>query len=508
MIRAVLLLTLLLPPLTAQTQPTDPPEGATISTAQVSGFDLGRLSPGLQEEIARLAGMELNRVRLNELAARIEEEHPRYVAAVRVVRTPDDEVRVVFVVANMRDQDRRANVNARYLIDHIEIVGIRETELSAEIRAELRTLVGLPLGADAVTEMENKLRDAMSDYELERKVGRGGRSGEVTLVFQFRKMESARWLRFQPLAGNVVYHSDQGWGALLDLPIGGQDFRVTPIIAIDSGDDLIEEYSGFGLRFESRKLGTERLGASFEWTAFDQDDWRAATLAAIAQNPAIPGAYDDRTTITPMIRFAVTPQLTIGGGVSITELEPLSGIPESQTANAAVVSATYEDSWRRGSDEHHLSAGLLVRSASDNLESDFRYTRYFGRGSYQYQLGKHTVFATTLFGGISGSAPLFERFSLGDSQTLRGWDKYDIAPAGGDRMFYASGEYQWQGLAAFLDVGSVWDDGAEAQVRVSSGLGIHAGPFFMLVGFPLNTDDVRAVFMTGLRFGGIGYRKD
>jgi hypothetical protein len=28
------------------------------------------------------------------------------------------------------------------------------------------------------------------------------------------------------------------------------------------------------------------------------------------------------------------------------------------------------------------------------------------------------------------------------------------------------------------------------------------------VGFPLNTDDVRAVFTTGVRFGGIGIRKD
>jgi hypothetical protein len=30
----------------------------------------------------------------------------------------------------------------------------------------------------------------------------------------------------------------------------------------------------------------------------------------------------------------------------------------------------------------------------------------------------------------------------------------------------------------------------------------------MTLGFPLNTDDVRAVFTTGVRFGGIGVRKD
>ena len=57
----------------------------------------------------------------------------------------------------------------------------------------------------------------------------------------------------------------------MDFPISGRDFRVTPIVAIDHGDELIEEYSGFGVQVESRKLGTERLGASFEWTTFDQE---------------------------------------------------------------------------------------------------------------------------------------------------------------------------------------------------------------------------------------------
>ncbi len=74
-------------------------------------------------------------------------------------------------------------------------------------------------------------------------------------------------------------------------------------------------------------------------------------------------------------------------------------------------------------------------------------------------------------GGITGDAPLFERFTLGDSETLRGWNKYDIAPAGGDRVVYSSIEYRYTGLALFLDVGSVWDANAERHVRVSTGFG-------------------------------------
>jgi outer membrane protein assembly factor BamA len=110
-------------------------------------------------------------------------------------------------------------------------------------------------------------------------------------------------------------------------------------------------------------------------------------------------------------------------------------------------------------------------------------------------------------GGITGQAPLFERFTLGDSKTLRGWDKYDIAPAGGDRLLYSSLEYRYTGLALFLDAGSVWDDtNGEKRVRVSTGFGFHAGPVFLVVGFPLNTDDLKAVVTLGLRIPGVGVR--
>ena len=119
---------------------------------------------------------------------------------------------------------------------------------------------------------------------------------------------------------------------------------------------------------------------------------------------------------------------------------------------------------------------------------------------------RHHVNATGMAGGITNHAPLFERFTLGDSMTLRGWDKSDIAPAGGNRVFYSSIEYRYTGLALFLDVGSVWDAGTERKVRVSTGIGFHAGPAFLVVGFPLNTDNVTAILSLGLRIPGVGLR--
>ncbi len=210
--------------------------------------------------------------------------------------------------------------------------------------------------------------------------------------------------------------------------------------------------------------------------------------------------------------FALTRHIRFGGGVSITELEPLSELEtlssasESQMANAVVVSVGYDQEWAPASGgSHRAHASFTRRAASEKLESDLVYTRYVIHGGYRYQWAKHSVLLSASGGGISGDAPLFERFSLGDSLTLRGWNKYDIAPTGGDRMYHASVEYRYRGLALFLDSGSVWDHGTEARARFAAGVGLHPGPVFFTLGFPLNTDDLHPVFTMGFRVsGGVG----
>lgn len=149
-----------------------------------------------------------------------------------------------------------------------------------------------------------------------------------------------------------------------------------------------------------------------------------------------------------------------------------------------------------------MQASLGMRAGSPMLESDLAYRRYLGQGWYRYAWGKHRVLVSGMAGGTTGEAPLFERFALGDSMTLRGWDKYEIAPAGGDRVVHSSIEYGFRGLGVFLDVGSVWDEATEREVRASTGLKLHAGPAFLTVGVPLNTDNLRAVVSLGLRLNG------
>jgi hypothetical protein len=495
------------------------PEGTIITSAQVTGFDMDRLSPGLRQEIQSLAGTPLNQQRLDELAARIEAERPRYVVAVRSVLDADGQTRVFFVMGRQgqperdrerdperdREWDDDTNVNARYIVEDADIAGISDEELTPALRDDLRALVGKRLDSGEADTLRERLERDMPGYDVSRRIERGSEPGRIRLVYEARRREP-RWLRFEPLRSNLIYHSDHGWGSYIDFHIGKGPTRFTPIVAIDNADDLVEEYSGFGLRFETRKLGTQRLGASLEWTSFDQD-WQAATLDAVALNPGIPPPYEQRSTITPLLKFAFSRHLSIAGGVSISELEPLAPATDSRMANAAVAAVEYNGLWKdSAAATHTVDAGFGVRAGSRELDSDLAYTRYFGQGSYRYDFGRHHVQAVGMAGGITGDAPLFERFTLGDSRTLRGWNKYDIAPAGGDRVVYSSIEYRYTGLSLFLDVGSVWDAATERRVRVSTGLGFHAGPAFLVVGFPLNTDNLRAVVMLGLRIPGAGIR--
>ena len=57
---ALLVTLLATTPQTATDQKLPAPEGTIIASAEVSGFDVGRLSPGLREAIAALVGTALS----------------------------------------------------------------------------------------------------------------------------------------------------------------------------------------------------------------------------------------------------------------------------------------------------------------------------------------------------------------------------------------------------------------------------------------------------------------
>ena len=177
---------------------------------------------------------------------------------------PDGQARVFFVMGRRSPSDRDDNINSRYIVEEADIIGVPDAELTQALRDDLQALVGKRLDSGDADRLQERM-----ERELPATTWRAESSAGASSAASGSCTRPAR--RSRPLAAlraaqieRLVYHSDQGWGSYLDLGIGDRTIRFTPIFAIDNADDLVEEYSGFGLRFETRKLGTRRLGASLE----------------------------------------------------------------------------------------------------------------------------------------------------------------------------------------------------------------------------------------------------
>jgi hypothetical protein len=480
-------------------QEGDAPEGAIIHAVEVSGFSLDDLSPGLQKDINSLVGAPLSRERLNELASRVEEQQPEVVAAVRSVSRPDGKARVIFLVARISDDtDLSENINARYIVETVDVEG-PYNEISQQLRDDLQKLVGRRLDTDEAERLKERLESELPGRDVARRISKGSQTGRIRVVFEIFEEP---WIRFAPTRSKLVYHSQQGWSGVLDIPMSSSRsrHRFTAGVAFNDIDELIEEYSGFRLAFESRVIGTEKLGARLEFSRYNQT-WEDATLTALASNPGIPELYRNRLTFEPTATFAFNPRVRINGGISISELESLSNSPNSQMANAWLFGISGDHLWQGSNDvRQRAEASYQIRAAVKGLDSDLVYKRHLGQARYQFEQGRSEAIASLSLGYITGDAPLFERFSLGNSTTLRGWDKYDISPLGGERMFHSSVEYRYSHVAVFFDTGSVWDRNTESKIRYSTGFGIHSDNSFLTVGFPLNSDGADVTFMAGVRF--------
>jgi len=495
-----LLLLLWCVPGLAGAQELDLHEGALIESAEIQGIAPDRLSADLRREIQGLSDQRVSRARVAALVARIEGECPDVVAAARDVLRPDGRVRIIFLVAPIGDdQELSSNINSRYLVERVDVTGIDETKISQALRDKLQALVGANLDPTKAEALSDELEAEFPKYHVTRRISRGSEVGKIVVTFQFERSERDHWIPFSPSRAKMLFHEDLRWTFVFDLRFTPGNYLFAFGYTPENKDDLIEEYEGYWIRFETRKAGTRRLGLSFEFSDFDQK-WKDVTRSAVAVTPGIPSLYDHRRTAQPAVTFAVSPRLRFGAGANITQLDLLGAPGVSQQANAVTGSADFDQSWRPESGGRmRLSGGYEYRGGTRSLGSDLVYGRHFAQARYIFEQHHSRVRADLLVGGASGQPPMFERFSLGDSLTLRGWNKFDIAPAGANRMWHQSIEYAYRNFAYFLDAGSVWDHGVDAKVRLSTGVGYHHENWFVTFGVPLNSDHTDVKFMIGFR---------
>jgi outer membrane protein assembly factor BamA len=397
------------------------------------------------------------------------------------------------------------NINSRYTVESISFLGQRQYRLSDTARAEMHRLIGAKVSTEALNRLARRIRGELRATAVTFKLARGGEPNHVKVLLEVDKRKS----NFDLSIPAFSYNSRQGWTGVAEAAttIGANTFTVG---ALSDGDTLAERFTGLKTRYDRLSLGTDRVRLAFEFDSY-HELYDRATLIALdsAKSSSLgAGAYRSRTNFEPSATFVLAKPLTLTVGFSFQQLQPQVSAAHSESANAVINTLRYHQRWENSdATNQELDAGYNLRAATRLLSTDLAYTRHVLNVRYGYRHEHESVEVTLVAGVIYGHAPLFERFVLGNSSTLRGWNKYDLDPLGGNRVVHGSVTYGYHIMRVFYDAGSVWDQGRSpegkhsAGIGISSGLGIfHKGAFLLAVAFPIRQGRADPVFIAGMNY--------
>jgi hypothetical protein len=413
-----------------------------------------------------------------------------------------------------------SNVNQQYLVESVSVAGVevahfRDSRLSPTLRRRLSALVGVPCDMSAISDLADNLRSTLHLQDVTQHLSRGSSPDRVRVNFELVRRDVA----FDLSVPRFLYDSSQGWTAELNARVRFHDHSLTAGLG-SNGDDLIERFTGFSTRYEDARLFSDRLRFALDFEGYHEiwnPSTRQAALGSAAQNGingSATGAsnqfalYRSRRNVAPALTFELTRAFSVTVGASFESMEmeapPMPGMDSSRSANAATAEVNFGYTREGNGDEQRWDAKYAVRAATRKLGSDYVYRRQSVSVRYEWRHGRHTVADRVTAGTISGNAPLFERFVLGNSSTLFGWDRYTIDPLGGSRMAHNSLSYgrQFQQMTAevFYDTGVVGEGSKLGTLRHSVGLGLRQGIFNVAMAFPLFEGRIAAVFMAGMNY--------
>jgi outer membrane protein assembly factor BamA len=154
--------------------------------------------------------------------------------------------------------------------------------------------------------------------------------------------------------------------------------------------------------------------------------------------------------------------------------------------------------------QQQIDGKYSLRVATRALGSTYAYARHLISAKYEATAGRQTVSDEFMGGSITGEAPFFDRFVLGSSSTLRGWDRYEIDPLGGSRVVHNEMSYGYRfgerTVEGFYDTGALWQSDRAATLRHSLGVGYKQGIFVLSVAFPVRSGRFETVFMAGMNY--------
>jgi hypothetical protein len=395
-------------------------------------------------------------------------------------------------------QEPDPNINSRYTVESVRVSGLPESKISKKLNEDMQKMVGEKFSQTAAEELGKRLEKELSHYSVSTKVHKGDTPEHVQVVFE---TERIWWKKFDINKSKFVYHSKEGWNGVLNATIETHHNAFT-FGFINTADELLERDAGLRLAYEHRKLGTDRLRLILDFHSL-HEKFNPATEYALALNPQVPGIYRTRQDFAPALAVLPVPDLQISFGTSFQQFETQYPSTRTETAYAGTLGVRFRRTFRNDPSpwRHRIDAGYTLRSATHTLDSDYIYTRHALQADYTLSYGRNHFDLQVIAGKITGRAPLFERFSIGNSETLRGWNKFDVAPLGGSRVAYSSIGYRYRDFNVFYDVGAVWDSGLPARARHALGFGYNdKNGVFALLGFPVRLHDVVPVITFGIRF--------
>jgi len=400
------------------------------------------------------------------------------------------------------DASTDTNVNSKYIVASIRFVG-RSYQLSRTALDEMHRLIGSRVNTEALARLAAHIRSELRAHAVNFKLNRGDQPGSVDVLLQVDKM-------FDLSIPSFAWNSNEGWAGIGEAraTLGSTMFTFD---VISDRDSLVEQYAGFQAKFERPVPHTERVFMAFE---FDQyhENYAAATHLAMANSESSSslgaGLYRSRMNFEPSATFVLAKPLTLTVGMSFEQMQPDLPAARAESANAVVNTLRYHQSWEDpDATIQELDAGYNLRAATRVLSSSLGYSRHAVNARYRYKHAEQSVEIKLALGVIYGNAPLFERFVLGDSNMLRGWNKYELDPLGGNRLAYGSVTYGYHIMRVFYDAGAAWDQRNPAPFKQSIGVGIASGlgrfqrgAFLLALAFPLRQDHVQPVFIAGMNF--------
>lgn len=380
------------------------------------------------------------------------------------------------------------NVNSRY---RIELISIQNTvhAVSRSLQRELDRLIGRPFRNETLDEVERRIRAEFPGFLIKRNVSKGEKQDQIKVLFLLER--TRKLIDFN--VPRLAFHSGQQFtfGANADLNFAKSSFSLG---LITDNDEKVERYSGVRAAAVGPLIG-KRIRLAFLGESY-RAQWHGQSNEF----------YRARTNFEPTVVIDLAPGLEFRAGFSFNNLEYQVPAARDLAAHAVISTLRYIKQHQLGlTGTQTLEAGYNLRAATSFLHSDFDYRRHLAEARLSFassnsEKSPATLSFSTMIGAIDGRAPVLDRFTLGNTRTLRGYNRYDLAPFGADRVIHFSADGRYHFVRAVYDTGTLWNAGRPRVLRHSAGLGIVVSGITAMIALPLRSGPIEPIFLVGMNF--------